>query len=58
MVSAKYIKENEFWSGKYNDRQKNEPEIEVIKINNNNKEYEKYANKTHEITVKDKSNRG
>ena len=50
-VNAKYIFNNEFLIANLNiDRTK--PKIEVIDIKNTNKGYDKYANKTHTITLK------
>lgn len=50
-VNAKYIINNEFCIANLNiDRTK--PKIELIDIKNTNTEFEKYANKTHTITIK------
>lgn len=50
-INAKYVFQNEFDIANLNiDRTK--PKIELVKINNNNIGYEKYANKTHTITIK------
>lgn len=51
VVNAKYLIENQFEIANLNiDRTK--PKIELISINNTNKGYEIYANKTHTITIK------
>lgn len=50
IVSAKYIGEEQFEIANLEiDRTK--PKIEVLEINNSNKEYENYANKTHKIDI-------
>lgn len=50
IVNAKYIIENKFEIANINiDRTK--PIIEIIKIENSNRGYEKYANKTHTIEI-------
>ena len=51
IVNAKYLIENQFEIANL-DIDGTKPKIEVISINNTNKEYENYANKTHTITVK------
>lgn len=51
IVNAKYLIENQFEIANLNiDGTK--PKIELISINNTNKGYESYANKTHTITIK------
>lgn len=51
IVNAKYLIENQFEIANL-DIDGTKPKIELININNTNKGYESYANKTHTITIK------
>ena len=54
IVNAKYIIENKFDIANINiDRTK--PIIDIIKIENSNRGYEKYANRTHKREYKNKN---
>lgn len=51
IVNAKYLIENQFEIANL-DIDGTKPKIEIVSINNANKEYENNANKTHIITIK------